>query len=520
MSADPGYDAVGVAASVLSVRHICKRYPGVVAVDDISLDFKAGEIHALAGENGAGKSTLIKILGGIVKLDSGTMSLAGQNYAPGSPQAAIQAGVRVVHQEFNLLPYLSVAENVLFERLPRRLGIFVDRSRLLSHTRELLALVGLQDVDPTLPVERLGVAQQQLIEIARALSDKARVLVLDEPTATLTPRESGRLFEIVHRLRADGVSIVFISHHLEEIFEHCDTVSVLRNGRFVATQKTSDITPNGLVKQMVGREVVQRKGMGIGRRDVPPALKVADFQSQANRKRPALNFEVYPGEIVGVAGLVGSGRSEILRAMFGADKPDRGTILRDGKAVRIGSPRQAIANGIALVTENRKEEGLVLPMSIQVNTTLASVFDSAKAGFLQHGKERAAAQAMMRSLDTRMASLDQPVRSLSGGNQQKVVLGKWLLKEPRVLLLDEPTRGIDVGAKAEIYGLLRGLAAQGVAILVVSSDVPELLGLADRILVMSRGTLAGELNAEEMNEEAVLQMAYSEYLKEQVSRVQ
>lgn len=501
--------------AAMSVRSISKRYPGVVALDDVSFDFAAGEIHALAGENGAGKSTLIKVLGGIVRPDGGEMLLDGARYAPGSPSQAIAAGVRVVHQEFNLLPYLSVAENMLFERLPRKFGLFVDRAGMEARAHELLALVGLADIDPATPVERLGVAQQQLVEIARALSDKARILILDEPTATLTPRESGRLFEIVHRLKEAGTAVVFISHHLEEIFEHCDRVSVLRNGRNVATQKTGDITPDGLVKQMVGREIAGKQHATTASRAGSPALSVRGLQSRANAGRPDVSFEVYPGEIVGVAGLVGSGRSEVLRAIFGADRAARGTILRDGKPVSIASPADAIAAGICLVTENRKEEGLVLPMSIEVNASLASIHDYSSAGFLRPAKERAATAAILRDLDTRMASIDQPVRSLSGGNQQKVVLSKWLLRRPRVLMLDEPTRGIDVGAKAEIYTLLRKLAADGVAVIAVSSDVPELLGLADRILVLSRGVLAGEVSGEAMDEVSIMQLAYSEYLKVQ-----
>lgn len=505
-------------APILSVRHISKQFPGVKALDDISLEFRPGEIHALAGENGAGKSTFIKVLGGIITPDQGQMGLAGQPYAPSGPNDAIARGVRVVHQEFNLLRHLSVAENLLFERLPRKLGILVDKAEMRRRARELLNLVGLSQLDPSTPISSLGIAQQQLVEIARALSDDARVLILDEPTATLTPRETHRLFEIVHRLKDQGTSVLFISHHLDEIFAHCDRVTVFRNGKLVATQQTAEIDTDGLVRQMVGREVIHAPIARAVDRSATPALSISGFQTAINARRPDIAFDLYPGEILGIAGLVGSGRSEVLRAIFGADRPARGRISRNGQPVTIQSPRDALRQGICLVTENRKEEGLILPMSIAVNTTLATVRNISSGGLLDRGKERGIAGQMMRSLDTRMASLQQAVGSLSGGNQQKVVLGKWLLRDPQILMLDEPTRGIDIGAKAEIYALLRQLADQGVGILVVSSEVPELLGLADRVLVMSRGVIAGELAHQDMSEEAILQLAYAEYAKEQVIR--
>lgn len=511
------YDNV-TRAPVLSVRNISKEFPGVRALDDISLDFMPGEIHALAGENGAGKSTFIKALGGIITPDQGQMSLAGTPYAPSGPNDAIARGVRVVHQEFSLLRHLSVAENLLFERLPRKLGIFVDKARIAQRARELLNLVGLSQLDPSTPISSLGIAQQQLVEIARALSNDARVLILDEPTATLTPRETDRLFEIVHRLKDQRTSILFISHHLDEIFAHCDRVTVFRNGKLVASQMTSEIDTDGLVRQMVGREVIHAPIARAVDRSKTPALSVSGFQTHMNAQRDDIAFDLHPGEILGIAGLVGSGRSEVLRAIFGADRPARGQIRRTGQTVDIRSPRDALRQGICLVTENRKEEGLILPMPIAVNTTLATIGNIASFGMLDRGKERRIATDMTRSLDTRMASLQQAVGSLSGGNQQKVVLGKWLLRDPQILMLDEPTRGIDIGAKAEIYALLRKLADQGVAILVVSSEVPELLGLADRVLVMSRGVIAGELDHNNMNEEAILQLAYAEYAKEQVSR--
>ncbi len=501
----------------LATSLISKSYGGVPALQEISVDFAAGEIHAIVGENGAGKSTFIKILSGIIQPDGGTMTLDGAAYAPASPSEAMARGIRVVHQEFSLLPSLSIAENLLFERLPRRFGIFVDTPVLMRRAQELLALVGLEGLDPRLQVGTLGVAQQQLIEIARALADDARVLILDEPTATLTPRESGRLFEIVHRLKAQGTTVLFISHHLEEVFAHCDRVTVFRNGRMIVTQETGAVSADGLVQQMVGRELRQERLARPARAGGRPALEIDGFQTALNAARPDISLTLRAGEILGIAGLVGAGRSELLRAIFGADLPARGLMLRDGRPVTVASPRDAIAAGISLVTENRKEEGLVLPMSLTVNGSLATVHEHSRAGFLDRGAENRTVSAMLRSLDIRAAGFDLPVASLSGGNQQKVVLAKWLLRKPGVLMLDEPTRGIDVGAKAEIYALLAKLAEEGVAILVVSSDIPELLTLADRVEVMSRGVIAGSLEGEAMTEEAILQLAYSEYLKEQVS---
>ena len=503
----PGRDAL------LRLEGISKRYGGVYALNGVDFEAAAGEIHALAGENGAGKSTLIKILGGIVTPDAGTLTLDDKPYAPVSPHAAIAAGVRVVHQEFNLLPFLSVAENVLFENLPRKRGIFLDKRGMLNRAGELLALVGLETVDPRTPVERLGIAQRQLVEIARALSNKSRVLILDEPTATLTPRESDRLFQLIHQLRDGGTSIIFISHHLEEIFEHCERVTVLRDGRKVATQSVADLTPPGLVQLMVGRHLDHDRISRPVNRQKIPALSLRDFKTTRFPAAPGINFDVHPGEIVGIAGLVGSGRTEVLRAIFGADRRHAGRIERKGAAVNISTPADAIANGICLVTENRKEEGLILPMSIAENTTIASVGDCSRSGFLSRRTETDIAQKMAKMLDIRMRDVKQEAKSLSGGNQQKVVLAKWLLAKPGLLMLDEPTRGIDVGAKAEIYSLLRKLADDGVGVLFVSSDVPEILGLADRVLVMSRGVLAGELNGDTASEEEILTLAYSEYLK-------
>ena len=502
---------------VLRLEGLTRRFPGVVALDGVDLDIADGEMHALAGENGAGKSSLIRLRAGIHRPDAGRMTLAGAAYAPQSPLDAIRAGIRVVHQEFNLLPALSVAENLLFERLPRRRLGFVDRRAMDRDAEALLARVGLDEVSPRTPVERLGIAQMQLVEIARALSSQGRVLVLDEPTATLTPREAGRLFEQIRLLKRQGLSMIYVSHHLGEIFDLCDRVTVLRNGRLVDTARTADTDAGALVRHMIGRTLAAQAPLA----GAPPgreALRVEAFRPMGAPPGPGISFGLRHGEILGLAGLVGAGRTEVVRAIFGADPLAGGRILRDGRAVSIRSPRDAVRAGICLVTENRKEEGLVLPMAARVNTTLARLRRVTRAGFIRRGAERDATRRMTAELGIRLSGPEQPVVQLSGGNQQKVVLAKWLFGDVAsvgapVLMLDEPTRGIDVGAKAEIYALLGRLAADGRAILVVSSELPELMHLCDRILVLSRGRLAGEVARPEFSEERILSLAYSQFMQ-------
>ncbi len=516
--------AVGGPPPILALDGLTKRFPGVVALDHVDLDIAAGEMHALAGENGAGKSSLIRLLAGIHRPDAGRMTLGGLPYAPSRPLDAIHAGVRVVHQEFNLLPALTVAENLLFERLPRRRFGFVDRRVLNRRAEALLARVGLDEVSPRLKVERLGVAQMQLLEVARALSSQGRVLVLDEPTATLTPREAGRLFEQIRGLKAEGLTMIYVSHHLGEIFDLCDRVTVLRNGARVATSRTADTSPAELVRQMIGRTLAaqpQRAGVTPGREALrveglrPRTGPAGTLPGMGSGTLPSmgLDFALRYGEILGLAGLVGAGRTETVRAIFGADPRSGGRILRDGVPVSIRSPRDATRHGLGLLTENRKEEGLVLPMAARVNVTLARLRRVARRGFLRRRAEREATLRLAGELSIRLSGPEQPVVQLSGGNQQKVVLARWLFgDETRVLMLDEPTRGIDVGAKAEIYTLLGRLAAQGRAIVVVSSELPELMHLCDRILVLSRGRIAGEVARADFSEERILSLAYSRFL--------
>jgi ribose transport system ATP-binding protein len=499
----------------LEMQGLSKRLPGVLALDSIDLVLHAGEVHALAGENGAGKSSLIKVACGIYVPDAGRMLLHGQPFAPRSPMDAISAGIRVVHQELHMLDQLSVAENLQFENLPRSAFGIIDRKALKTRAEELLALVGLDDVSPFALVAGLGMAQRQLLEIAKALANDSQLVIMDEPTATLTPREVKRLFDLIGRLRADGVAILFVSHHLRELFEIGDRVTVMRNGRKVATQAIAETTPEHLVRLMLGRDVSPRptKPNSVGSNIHAEALRVENLRYAGQPGAKGLTFSVAYREIVGIAGLVGSGRTETVRAIFGADKAVAGRVFRDGVTVSIRCPQDALSHGICLVTEDRKDEGLVLDMPVRTNISMAQLRQFSWHGWLLGREEARVGHEMVKQLDIRLASIEQPPRQLSGGNQQKVVLAKWLLRRPCVLLLDEPTRGVDVGAKAEIHALLQRKADEGMALIVVSSDLPELMQLCDRIVVFSKGTIAGELHRDAFDEQALLALAYREYLK-------
>jgi ribose transport system ATP-binding protein len=495
---------------LLELKGLTKQFPGVIALKAVDLSLAPGEIHALVGENGAGKSTLIKLLCGSYVPDAGEMWFDGAPYRPGSPLDALKAGIRVVYQEFNLLPYLSVAENLLFDSLPRRYGLLVDYRRLHERAKVLLERVGL-DVDPQTPVEHLGIAQRQLLEIGKALSFASRLLILDEPTATLTPREIGRLFEIIRDVRASGVTVIYVSHHLNEIFDLCDAVTILRNGRRIASLPVARTRPPEIVHLMVGHELevaLATRRSAAEPSPGPAAMRIQDLRFRGNPH--GISFALGYGEIVGLAGLVGSGRTETLRAIFGADSCDGGEIYRQGKRVQFDTPKDAVEHGVCLLTENRKEEGLVLPMPVRVNVTLTDLARISQRGLLSASKEKTITQNWVAELDMRIASLEQAALNLSGGNQQKLVMAKWLFRDAEVLMLDEPTRGIDVGAKAEIQDLLRRLAAAGKAILVVSSEIPELVALCDRILVLWRGQIAGEVHREEATEARILSLACGE----------
>jgi len=493
---------------ILDLQAIALSFPGVQALDAVDLAIEKGEVHALVGENGAGKSSLVKLLCGIYQPDSGDIQFGGAHYSPKSPLDAIKAGIRAVYQEFNLLSYLSVAENIFFEALPRRIG-FVDFRTLHERTEELLREVGL-DIAPTTPVELLGIAQMQLIEIAKAISTASKVLILDEPTATLTPNEIKKLFAIILKLKTQGVTILYISHRLQEIFEIADRVTVLRNGKKVGTTRIDAITVPEIVRMMVGREMGTEYPF---RGDVVPLETLLEVKGLRYRGNPqSISFAVKRHEILGIAGLVGSGRTETVRAIFGADDKAAGQLFLKGAPIEVANPRDAVRHGICLLTEDRKNQGLILDMACSANITITDIGKASRGGFINHILESDESKRLVEKLAIHATSVNQLVRNLSGGNQQKVVLAKWLYRNAEVLILDEPTRGIDVGAKFEIYLLLGELAALGKGIIIVSSDLPELMGICHRMLVFSKGRITGELERKDFDQERILEYAFSGYL--------
>ena len=496
--------------TIFEFRNVTKKFPGVVALNSIHLEIERGEIHILVGENGAGKSTLIKLLCGIFKADGGSILYNGKPYAPQKPLDAINAGVSCVYQEFNLLEYMSVAENIFFQKLPQHRGI-VDYKALYADTKKLLAEVGLPDLSPKTNVEVLGIAQKQLVEIAKAISRKCRVLILDEPTATLTPPEIEKLFVIIGKLKQQGVTIIYISHRLQEIKQIGDRLSVLRNGNYIGTWNVKDLSVDEIVSKMVGRDIDSNYPFLADSPVGNEMMRVRDLKNSTSPE--GVSFSVRKGEILGVAGLIGSGRTEAMRGIFGADPIQSGSIVLEGKTLHIKSPEDAVKEGICLLTEDRKKQGLVLPLSCSNNIVLTDLKQVSRRGKLIKSKEKDVSQGLVDDLAIKISSLAQAAGNLSGGNQQKVVIAKWLLRKPRVIILDEPTRGIDVNAKHEIYLLLWKMAKEGAAIIFVSSDIPELLGICHRIAVFSKGKITGIVSREDFSQEKILSLAYQEYLK-------
>ncbi len=500
--------------TVLEVIGIGKTYAEPVLAD-VTLALRAGEVLALTGENGAGKSTLSKIVGGLVAPTAGTMRLGGRPYVPATRREAEASGVRMVMQELNLLPTLSVAENLFFDQLPRRgpraLG-WIDRRRLAEDARAAMARVGLDSIDPGTPVGSLGIGHQQMVEIARNLIGETRVLIFDEPTAMLTGREVDLLFQQIERLKASGVAIVYISHRLEELARIAERVAVLRDGRLVHAGPIADVTTERLVAMMVGREIGERIELGV-RKLGAPLLKIEGLGREDVVRD--VSFEVREGEIFGISGLIGAGRTELMRLIYGADAADRGTISvgRPPVPARIASPTDAVRHGIALITEDRKGEGLLLPHSIAANVSLGNTGRVSSWGLIDGRRETALARRQMDALRVRAAGPAQPVAELSGGNQQKVVIARWLARDADVLLFDEPTRGIDVGAKFDIYGLMGALSREGRALVVVSSDLRELMLICDRIAVMSAGRLTGIFERDGWTQDALLAAAFAGHLR-------
>jgi rhamnose transport system ATP-binding protein len=487
---------------LLEMRGISKTFPGVRALDRVSFDLHAGEVHALVGENGAGKSTLIKILSGVYPADEGEILLDGRPVAVADPRTAQALGIAVIYQEPVLFPHLTVLDNLYMGRHLRR-GRLLDWPAMRARAADVLAsldvALNLHEV-----VGRLGTAQQQQVAIARALLQDARVLVMDEPTAPLTQKDAATLFRLTRQIRERGVGVIFISHRLDEVFEVADRVTVLRDGRHMVTVPVADVTREELVRHMVGRTLAVLYPKSAPH---PGAVALEVHGAGKGAVVRDVSFTVRYGEIVGLAGLVGSGRSTLARALFGLDPLDRGRVLVDGREVRITTPLQARQLGIAYIPEDRQRQGLVLPFSVRANLGLVVLHQLSRHGFVDDEVESRLAWEYGTRLDVRAPSLEVPVAQLSGGNQQKVVVGKWLAARPRVLIMDEPTRGIDVGAKAEMHRLMDGLASEGLAILLISSELPELLGMCDRVVVMHRGRLAGVLSRQEATQERVMALA-------------
>ncbi|MFJ9186692.1 sugar ABC transporter ATP-binding protein [Streptomyces anulatus] len=497
----PDRQLVTAPDELLRIEGLRKTFPGVVALDNVDFDLRRGEVHVLLGENGAGKSTLIKMLSGAYRPDHGRILAEGREVRIEGAQDAERLGIATIYQEFNLVPDLTVAENIFLGRQPRRYGL-VDHRRMREDAAELLRRVGV-DVRPDAKVRELGIARLQMVEIAKALSLEARVLIMDEPTAVLTSEEVDKLFAIVRQLREDGVGIVFITHHLEEIAALGDRVTVLRDGRSI-DQVPASTPEDELVQLMVGRSIEQqypreRPDTGDALLSVRGLTRDGVFHD--------ISFDVHAGEVVGLAGLVGAGRTEVARAVFGADPYDTGTVDVRGERLARHDVPAAMGAGIGLVPEDRKGQGLVLDASVQENLGLVTLRSATRSGLVDLKGQRTAAARIAEQLGVRMSGLGQQVRTLSGGNQQKVVIGKWLLADTRVLILDEPTRGVDVGAKVEIYQLINELTASGHAVLMISSDLPEVLGMSDRVLVMAQGRIAGELPADEATQDAVMALA-------------
>ncbi|AHF86147.1 sugar ABC transporter ATP-binding protein [Rhizobium laguerreae] len=504
MAAVRASGAVPNAEYLLSAEGVRKEFPGVVALDDVQFRLKRASVHALMGENGAGKSTLMKILAGIYTPDKGDIRLKGIEIRLKSPLDALENGIAMIHQELNLMPFMTVAENIWIRREPKnRLG-FIDHGLMHRMTEELFARLNIS-IDPDIEVRFLSVANRQMVEIAKAVSYNSDVLIMDEPTSALTEREVEHLFSIIRDLRAQGIGIVYITHKMNELFEIADEFSVFRDGRYIGTHASTDVTRDDIIRMMVGREITQmfpKEEVPIG--EVVLSVKDLCLKGVFNN----VSFEVRAGEILGVAGLVGSGRSNVAETLFGVTPASSGSVELYGKPVTISSPTEAIRNRMAFLTEDRKDTGCLLILDILENMQIAVLQDRyVKGGFVQQGAIETTCEDMAKKLRVKTPNLYERVENLSGGNQQKVLIGRWLLTDPRILILDEPTRGIDVGAKAEIHRLVTEMARNGVAVVMISSEMPEVLGMSDRIMVMHEGRVTGFLNRDEATQIKVMELA-------------
>lgn len=487
---------------LLKMEDINKSFPGVHALKDVKIEVLSGEVHVLIGENGAGKSTLMKVLTGVYKKDSGKITFKGKDFNVKNPKEAADLGVSIIHQEFNLLPHLTVAQNIFIGREPRK-GFIIDEKKMVQDTKRLLESMNLK-IDPNSKVDSLSVAQQQMTEIAKALSVKSEVLLLDEPTSALTESEIEELFRIIKDLRDTGVGIVYISHRMEEFNHIADRVTVLRDGTYVGTRVWKDTNVDEIIKMMVGRDI---KNKYPNRK---PKIGEIVFEAKniiRKGKIKDVSFNIRAGEIVGFAGLMGAGRTEVARAIFGADPIDTGDFFMEGKRIKIKSPVDAINNKIAYLSEDRKRDGLLLDLDVEFNTVIANIKEYSRCSVVNDKICKEISNKKVIELKTKTPSLDQKTKFLSGGNQQKVLIGRWLCRDTKLMIFDEPTRGIDVGAKYEVYTLMKELSEKGVAVIMISSELPEILGMSDRVLVMHEGRKTGEINIEEANQEKIMKLA-------------
>lgn len=488
---------------LLEMRGIVKEFPGVKALKQVDFSLSSGEIHALLGENGAGKSTLMKVLSGVYNKDAGEIWLSGEAVELSGPRQAQEIGIGIIHQELNLIPELTVMENIFLGREPQSHLGFVDKKSMYANAQAILQQLG-SGIRPDAMIADLSIGAQQMVEIAKALSYQTRILIMDEPTAALTERETEALFAIIRQLAAKGVAIVYISHRMEELFALSDRITVMRDGSYVGTVTTAGASFDQLVKMMVGREITERFpkiSAGVGRE----VLRVEGLKRTGVLHD--ISLSVRAGEIVGLAGLMGAGRTELARAIFGADRIDSGTVLVEGEKKSIYSPADAIQAGMGLITEDRKHEGLVLSMTVGENISLTALQAVCRQTFIDTSAEKNLIRQYIDKLKIRTPHANKAVRDLSGGNQQKVVIAKWLSNKPKILIMDEPTRGVDVGAKAEIYHIMNMLISEGVGILMISSELPEILGMSDRVLVMARGRITGELAIAEATQEKIMAFA-------------
>ena len=489
---------------LLEINGIRKGFPGVVALDNVGFKLRAGTVHALMGENGAGKSTLMKIIAGIYIPDQGLITLKGQRITLKSPIDALNRGIAMIHQELNLMPHMTVAENVWITREPKNALGFVDHGTLYRKTAELFKTLNIE-IDPRAEVQTLSVANRQMVEIAKAVSYNSDVLIMDEPTSALTEKEVSHLFRIIRSLRAQGKGIIYITHKMNELFEIADEFSVFRDGKYIATRLSTEVTRDEIIKMMVGREITQM----FPKQEVPigeVVLSIKDLCLEGVFQD--VSFDIRAGEIVGMAGLVGSGRSNVAETLFGVTPATSGTVQINGKTVHIDTPSKALSAGMAFLTEDRKETGCFLSLNIQENMDSAVLNQRyVSYGFVQNRQLKADSLDMAQRLRVKTPSMQETIQNLSGGNQQKVLVGRWLLTNPKILILDEPTRGIDVGAKAEIHRLVSELAGQGVAILMISSEMPEVLGMSDRIVVMHEGRVTGILDRKNADQVSIMDLA-------------